>query len=86
MDRAGVAGGHVVEGVEGGDRDREGTARGGRARAAHAEVGGRGATSTVTLWVPVMPEFDVSVAVTVWEPAVTRVTPLVKVWTPLSPP
>ena len=27
----------------------------------------------------------VSVAVTVWVPAVTRVTPLVKVWTPLSP-
>ena len=35
--------------------------------------------------VPVMVLVTVSVAVTVWLPAVTRVTPLLKVWTPLSP-
>ena len=37
------------------------------------------------LWVPVMVPVTVSVAVMDWVPAVLRVTPLVKVWTPLSP-
>ncbi len=36
-------------------------------------------------WVPVMVPVTVSVAVMDWVPAVLRVTPLVKVWTPLSP-
>ena len=35
--------------------------------------------------VPVMVPVTVSVAVMDWVPAVLRVTPLVKVWTPLSP-
>jgi hypothetical protein len=34
--------------------------------------------------VPVIELVTVSVAVTVWLPTVARVTPLVKVWTPLS--
>ena len=37
------------------------------------------------LWVPVMVPVTVSVAVIDWVPAVLRVTPLVKVWVPLSP-
>ena len=41
---------------------------------------------TVTLLVPVILLLVVSVAVSVCEPAVTRVTALVKVWTPLSFP
>ena len=44
-----------------------------------------GATAIVPL-VPVIVPVTVSVAVMVRLPACVRVTPLVKVWTPLSPP
>ncbi len=42
-------------------------------------------STVMALWVPVMVPVTVSVAVMDWVPAVLRVTPLVKVWTPLSP-
>ncbi len=41
--------------------------------------------TVMALWVPVMVPVTVSVAVMDWVPAVLRVAPLVKVWTPLSP-
>ena len=44
-----------------------------------------GATAIVPL-VPLIEPVTVSVAVTVRLPACVRVTPLVKVWAPLSPP
>ena len=37
------------------------------------------------MWEPVIVPLAVSLAVTVWEPAVLSVTPLVKVWAPESP-
>ena len=42
-------------------------------------------SSTVTVWLPVMPAVTASVAVTSCEPAVRRTTPAPNVWVPLSP-
>ena len=42
--------------------------------------------TVIGVLVPVIEPVTVSVAVTVRLPAVLSVTPLVKVWTPLSPP
>ena len=44
------------------------------------------AALTLTVALPLMLLVVVSVAVAVWLPDVTNVTPLVKVWTPLSDP
>ncbi len=43
-------------------------------------------STEMPLWVPLMVPVTVSVAVMDWVPAVLRVAPLVKVWTPASPP
>ena len=48
-------------------------------------VAGPAGFTTMPLWVPVMVPVTVSVAVIDWVPAVLSVTPLVKVWVPLSP-
>ena len=82
MDRASVAGSGVAVGVLGGDGDAEGPPVVAEAGAVTTRVlAAAGLTATVAL--PVIEEVTVSVAVTVWLPAVFRVRP-VKVCTPAS--
>ena len=85
VDRAGVAGDRLVAGVLRRDGDAErGAGRGRGGGGGEAQVGGgRVAGLTVTVAEPVIVEVTVSVAVTVWLPAVFRVRP-VKVCTPAA--
>ena len=76
VDRAGVTGGRVAEGVLGRDRDvvrRPGRASGSGSPRPRAGGGGR-ALTVIPLWVPVIVPVTVSVAVMDWVPAVLSVT------------
>ena len=86
MDRAGVAGGDVAEGVMGRDRDVVGRPGRGRVRVKPETVRvlAPAGLTVMPLWAPVMDPVTVSVAVIDWVPAVLSVTE--KTWVPASPP
>ncbi len=73
MYRSRIAGGRVVELIQGRDGEVERCARGRRRRRADAEVRCRGRATAIVLLVPVIEEVVVSVAVIVWLPAVSKV-------------